>query len=230
MHWITKGRPAIAVFAPSTKHSITHSQLMISTCANKPLLWVIEQLIEIPFLGGITGPQQKVELFLCLVFRLLQIQPPPPIILEMLQQDAHKYLRVGAMMFIRLLGSVPLLREAREVGLNDYRKIRVYGNINDLTGSPPTGILPIQLQQQQKLFGGKRSRDESEKNCSEESKSSSANTDMLSSTHYFVTHVDEIACCLFGSGGDGIVSENEFFGLPTHFLGIPLPSIDHMSQ
>lgn len=271
-HWNTRGRTAVAVFDPSTRHSITHSQIMITSCAHKPLLWVVEQFIELSFIGGFTGPQRKVERFLCLLFRMLQISPSPSLVLAMLRQDVHKYLRTAALVYIRLLGSSSMLHEAKQIGLADYRKIRVYGYPQDLTGysSMPHGsslltTAATQLRQQQEaLFGRKRRRglnleNEFVPSLSEEGREvdetgvskeqsglheKSREEVLPHPSQFYLTHVDEITACLYGSdlksGKESEVkgvekphsiSDHEcksFLGSSMTFLGFSLPSIDYI--
>lgn len=224
--WNTKGRAGVAVFDPATRYRITHSRGMVKTCSQQPLLWVVERLIELPFLGGFTGPQQKVELFVCLLFRLIQILPAPPLVLAMLRQDVHKYLRVAAMVFIRLLGGPLHLREAKKVALEDYRKIRVYGS-QDLSSSPSLSKTSTQQEQQQRLFSGKRQRQEAEKETLALNEEKNLEESLAHPTRYFITHVDEIGECLFGGLDGEKSSPSEFGTASTQFLGIPLPSIDY---
>ncbi|ORC88975.1 pre-mRNA-splicing factor 38A [Trypanosoma theileri] len=126
MLWNLKGRSAVGALDPPTRHRILQSHVMVS-CMHKPLLATVESLITVQYVGGLSGPLQKPEPFICLITRLLQITPDPSIVLAMLHQDVHKYLRVAAMFVIRLIGNESMVREAIRVGWDDYRKIRVYG-------------------------------------------------------------------------------------------------------
>ncbi|KAF8285610.1 putative Pre-mRNA-splicing factor 38 [Trypanosoma cruzi] len=134
MMWNLKGRSAVAALDPSTRHRIMQSHAMASSF-HKPLLATLEVLITTQYVGGLTGPLQKPEPFICHVTRLLQITPDPLIVLAMLHQDVHKYLRVAALFIIRLIGNEAMMREAMRVGWEDYRKIRVYGYVEDLAGT-----------------------------------------------------------------------------------------------
>ncbi len=57
-------------------------------------LWIAETLIdkaiEIKFIGGVYGNQRPTE-FLCLLLKLLQIQPEKEILIEYLQAEEFKY-------------------------------------------------------------------------------------------------------------------------------------------
>eukprot|EP00796_Vickermania_ingenoplastis_P005796 gene5796-4146_t len=244
MQWYTRGRQPVAVLDPTTRNKITHSHFYMTTVAHKPLLWVAEQLIELPYVGGITGSLGKVEPFLALLFRMLQIAPAPPLIFAMLRQNVHKYLRVAAMVYLRLLGTNSMIQEAREVGLQDYRKIRVYGyvltsapgeaaslNLSHLSNPSISSISQREMQKQRCLFSGKRPRSETSEAFDQPSSTAlspqptdgAAETEAEYEVQYYITHVDEIAEHLFGVGTIKGPSS-------MHFLGIPLPSLEYMHQ
>ncbi|KAH9601117.1 Pre-mRNA-splicing factor 38 [Trypanosoma melophagium] len=132
MLWNLRGRSAVGSLDPPTRHRITQSHVMVS-CMHKPLLATVESLMTVHYVGGLSGPLQKPEPFICLITRLLQITPDPSIVLAMLHQDVHKYLRVAAMFVIRLIGNDTMIRETIRIGWDDYRKIRVYGYPEDWT-------------------------------------------------------------------------------------------------
>lgn len=223
----------MAVLDPSTRHRIAHSHVM-TRCANKPLLWVIEELTTIDSVGGLSGPLRRVEYFLCLIMRLLQICPPPSIVLTMLRQDVHKYVRVAALVLIRLIGNAGMQREALARGWDDYRKIRVYGNTTepkrqsdrDLTGA---------------VLGSKRPRSAESAEVAEREHLE----DLMSSgpPHYFLLRMDEVTDRLFGQGlGSGpkeespVAADAPAAATPApgsveeprearSFLGVPLPPL-----
>ncbi|KAG5480424.1 hypothetical protein LSCM4_06191 [Leishmania orientalis] len=127
MSWNLKGRAAIAALDPPTRYHVLHSHSM-TRCANKPLLWVLEELTTLRCLGGLAGPLHTASHFICLVTRLLQICPSVAIVRVMLEQDVHKYMRAAALLIIRLIGNVELQREAMHLGWSDYRKLCLYGS------------------------------------------------------------------------------------------------------
>lgn len=127
MSWNLKGRAAIAALDPPTRYRVLHSHTM-TRCTNKPLLWVLEELCNVRYLGGLAGPLHTADYFLCLVARLLQICPAPALVRVMLEQDVHKYMRAAALVLIRLIGHVELQKEALRIGWDDYRKLSLYGS------------------------------------------------------------------------------------------------------
>ncbi|KAI0736906.1 PRP38-domain-containing protein [Fomitopsis betulina] len=87
---------------------------------------LIDKSIELKCIGGVYGNQKPTE-FLCLLLKLLQIQPQKEILLEYLQADEFKYLRALAIMYIRMTFRSVDVYEILEPLLKDYRKLRYRG-------------------------------------------------------------------------------------------------------
>ncbi|OCH95265.1 PRP38-domain-containing protein [Obba rivulosa] len=90
---------------------------------------LIDKALELKYIGGVYGNQKPTE-FLCLLLKLLQIQPEKEILLEYLQADEFKYLRALAAMYIRMTFRPVEVYEILEPLLKDYRKLR-YRGMND---------------------------------------------------------------------------------------------------
>ncbi|KAL4249572.1 Pre-mRNA-splicing factor 38 [Abortiporus biennis] len=84
---------------------------------------IIDKAIELKAIGGVYGNNKPTE-FLCLLLKLLQIQPEKEILVEYLQADEFKYLRALAVMYIRMTFRSVEVYEILEPLLKDYRKIR----------------------------------------------------------------------------------------------------------
>ncbi|KAF4604011.1 hypothetical protein EYR38_004433 [Pleurotus pulmonarius] len=84
---------------------------------------LIDKAIEIKFIGGVYGNQRPTE-FLCLLLKLLQIQPEKEILIEYLQAEEFKYLRALAALYVRMTFSAVDVYEILEPLLKDYRKLR----------------------------------------------------------------------------------------------------------
>jgi len=84
---------------------------------------IIDKALELHCIGGVYGNQRPTE-FLCLVLKLLQIQPEKEILVEYLQADEFKYLRALAAMYIRMTFRAVDVYEILEPLLKDYRKLR----------------------------------------------------------------------------------------------------------
>ncbi|KAL1758609.1 PRP38 family-domain-containing protein [Schizophyllum commune] len=84
---------------------------------------LIDKALSLRAIGGVYGNQRPTE-FLCLLLKLLQIQPEKEILVEYLQADEFKYLRALAAMYIRMTFRAVDVYELLEPLLKDYRKIR----------------------------------------------------------------------------------------------------------
>jgi len=84
---------------------------------------LIDLAIKLRSVGGVYGNQKPTE-FLCLLLKLLQIQPEKEILVEYLQADEFKYLRALAAIYIRMTFRAVEVYEVLEPLLKDYRKLR----------------------------------------------------------------------------------------------------------
>ncbi|KAA8907449.1 PRP38 family-domain-containing protein [Sphaerosporella brunnea] len=87
---------------------------------------LLDRATELTYIGGEYG-NQKPTPFICLVFKLLQLQPEKEIILAYLHDPEFKYLRALAAMYIRLTWNAVEVFKTLEPLLGDYRKLRVRG-------------------------------------------------------------------------------------------------------
>jgi pre-mRNA-splicing factor 38A len=83
-----------------------------------------DRAVDLKSIGGQYG-NQRITPFLCLVFKLIQLQPEEDIILEYLNQKDFKYLRAIAAFYIRLFYKSEDIYKLLEPLLNDYRKLRI---------------------------------------------------------------------------------------------------------
>ncbi|KAF8822821.1 putative pre-mRna splicing factor [Cardiosporidium cionae] len=54
---------------------------------------LIDKAVELQYIGGTYGGNRKATPFLCLLLKLLQIQPSKDVVLEYIKNDKFKYLR-----------------------------------------------------------------------------------------------------------------------------------------
>ncbi|KAL7273687.1 hypothetical protein RUND412_003429 [Rhizina undulata] len=87
---------------------------------------LLDRATELTYIGG-QYSNQKPTPFLCLVFKLLQLQPPREIVLEYLHDPEFKYLRALAAFYIRLTWKAVDIFKTLEPLMTDYRKLRVRG-------------------------------------------------------------------------------------------------------
>ncbi|TNY21394.1 PRP38 family-domain-containing protein [Rhodotorula diobovata] len=84
---------------------------------------VIDRAVELNAIGGTYANTRPTE-FICLVLKLLQLQPEREIVLEYLRAEEFKYLRALAAFYVRLTFDSLNCYEVLEPLLNDYRKLR----------------------------------------------------------------------------------------------------------
>ncbi|GAA5976679.1 hypothetical protein JCM11641_005659 [Rhodosporidiobolus odoratus] len=84
---------------------------------------IIDRAVELNHVGGTYANTRPTE-FMCLVLKLLQLQPEREIILEYLRAEEFKYLRALAAFYVRLTFDSLNAYEVLEPLLQDYRKLR----------------------------------------------------------------------------------------------------------
>ncbi|CTQ41135.1 PRP38 family [Babesia microti strain RI] len=86
---------------------------------------LIDRAVELKYVGSTITGSRQVSPFICLVLKLLQIQPEIEIVLEYIRNNDYKYLRVLGAYYLRLVGNSPEIYLNLEPLLADYRKIRI---------------------------------------------------------------------------------------------------------
>ncbi len=88
-----------------------------------PAETLIDKAIALHAIGGVYERQTPTP-FMCLLLRLLQLQPEKEILFEYLLAEEFKYLRALAVMYIRLTFRSMEVYEILEPLMRDYRKLR----------------------------------------------------------------------------------------------------------
>ncbi|CAA9988352.1 pre-mRNA-splicing factor 38A, putative [Plasmodium knowlesi strain H] len=86
---------------------------------------IIDQAVNLKYVGGTYGGNRKPTRFLCLVLKLLQIQPDKDIIYEYIKNEEFIYLRALGIFYLRLIGKSLEIYRYLEPILFDYRKMRI---------------------------------------------------------------------------------------------------------
>ncbi|GIX65530.1 pre-mRNA splicing factor, putative [Babesia caballi] len=89
---------------------------------------IIDKAVELQYVGGTFGGNRQPSPFICLVLKLLQIQPEIDIIEEYIRNDEFKYLRALGIYYMRLVGSAAQVYKTLEPIYADYRKLRFRKN------------------------------------------------------------------------------------------------------
>ncbi|XP_022087386.1 pre-mRNA-splicing factor 38A-like [Acanthaster planci] len=85
---------------------------------------LVDKAMELRYIGGTYGGNIKPSPFLCLILKMLQIQPEKDIIIEFIKNEDFKYVRALGAMYMRLTGDSLDIYKYLEPLYNDYRKIR----------------------------------------------------------------------------------------------------------
>jgi len=85
---------------------------------------VVDKAIELKYFGGTYGGNKKPTPFICLILKLLQIQPELEIIQEFIKNEDYKYVRILGAFYLRLIGKPVEIFSSLEPLYNDYRKAR----------------------------------------------------------------------------------------------------------
>jgi len=86
--------------------------------------------LQLQAIGGSYGGNAKPTRFLCLVLKMLQIQPDDEIVDELINNENFKYVRALGAFYLRLTGRPADIWEKLEPLYNDYRKLK-YRNPSD---------------------------------------------------------------------------------------------------
>ncbi|KAF3903712.1 hypothetical protein AA313_de0209259 [Arthrobotrys entomopaga] len=85
---------------------------------------LLDRAVELQYIGG-QYANQKPTAFICLILKLLQLNPEREILLEYLQDDEFKYLRALAAFYIRIAWPAAEIYKTLEPLMSDYRKLRL---------------------------------------------------------------------------------------------------------
>ncbi|CAH0550071.1 unnamed protein product [Brassicogethes aeneus] len=85
---------------------------------------LVDKAMELRFIGGVYGGNIKPTPFLCLILKMLQIQPEKDIVVEFIKNEEFKYVRALGAYYMRLTGSSLDCYKYLEPLYNDNRKLR----------------------------------------------------------------------------------------------------------
>lgn len=108
-----------------TRERIFESIYWKEQCFGVDAATLCDRAADLKSIGGHVTSSQKICPFLCLVFKLIQLQPEEEIVLEYLRQPDFKYLTALAAFYIRLFYPSEKVFTLLEPLLADYRKLRL---------------------------------------------------------------------------------------------------------
>merc|ERR1712168_1322229 len=92
---------------------------------------LVDKAMDLKFIGGTYGGNIKPCPFLCLVLKMLQIQPEKDIVVEFIRNEDYKYVRALGAFYMRLVGTSLECYKYLEPLYNDYRKMRQKEKVGD---------------------------------------------------------------------------------------------------
>jgi len=85
---------------------------------------LVDKAMELKYVGGVVGGNIRPTPFLCLILKMLQIQPEKDIVVEFIKNEDFKYVRALGAYYMRITGTALDCYKYLEPLYNDYRKIR----------------------------------------------------------------------------------------------------------
>lgn len=86
---------------------------------------LIDRAIKLDCIGGTYGGHNYPTKFICLVLKLLQIQPSFDVIETLITNNDYKYIKALGVFYLRLTGTAIQVFRMLEPLYNDYAKLRV---------------------------------------------------------------------------------------------------------
>ncbi|KAG5191607.1 PRP38 family-domain-containing protein, partial [Tribonema minus] len=108
-----------------TRTKIYNSQYWKEHCFGLTAEGIVEKAVDLKYVGGSYGGNARPSKFLCLVLKMLQLQPEKDIVIEFIKNEEFKYVRVLGAFYMRLVGRPIDIYQYLEPLYNDYRKVRV---------------------------------------------------------------------------------------------------------
>ena len=107
-----------------TRQKIYDSQYWKEECFGLNAVDIAAKAAQLRAVGGSYGGNSKPTRFLCLILKMLQIQPDEDIVDELINNEDFKYVRALGAFYLRLTGRPAEIYEKLEPLYNDYRPIR----------------------------------------------------------------------------------------------------------
>jgi len=86
---------------------------------------LVDKATELKSIGGVLSDNNKPTDFLCLLVKMLQMQPEIEIVMEFIRSEDYKYLRALGAMYLRLTCNAFQIYSSLEPLYSDYRKLRI---------------------------------------------------------------------------------------------------------
>ncbi|RLN90492.1 hypothetical protein BBJ28_00004156 [Nothophytophthora sp. Chile5] len=85
---------------------------------------LVDKAVELSAFGGTFGGNQQPTPFLCLLLKMLQLQPEIDVVRQFVQNEDYKYVTALGAVYLRLVGKPTEIYSMLEPLYSDYRKLR----------------------------------------------------------------------------------------------------------
>lgn len=106
------------------RNRIYDSRFWKEECFGLTAELLVDKAMALDHIGGTFGQNVQVTPFLCLVLKMLQIQPSKDIIVEFIRRSDYKYVRALGAYYLRLVGTSVDVYKYLEPLYIDYRKMK----------------------------------------------------------------------------------------------------------
>ncbi|XVF49008.1 hypothetical protein PTKIN_Ptkin03bG0234300 [Pterospermum kingtungense] len=107
------------------RYKISQTLYWKNQCLGLTAATLVNRAMELDHVGGTFGCNRKPTSFLCLVLKMLEIQPDKDIVVEFIKNDNYEYVRVLGALYLRLTGTDADIYSYLEPLYNDYRRLRL---------------------------------------------------------------------------------------------------------
>ena len=126
---LIRGQAPHLLIEEAVRNRITNSYYYKEQCFGLNAATLCDRAAELNYVGGTYNAGQRASPFLCLAFKLLELDVEKEIIDEYLENEDFKYLRALACFFVRLTADDSVeVHKRLEKYLEDSRKLRRRGN------------------------------------------------------------------------------------------------------
>jgi len=106
------------------RNRIHNNSYWKSDCFGLTAEGLAQKAIELKNFGGTYGGNRKPTHFMCLILKMLQIQPEKEIVYEFIKNEEHRYVRMLGAFYLRLVGKPQEIYNLLEPLYVDWRKVR----------------------------------------------------------------------------------------------------------
>ena len=119
---------SISVLETIVRNKIYNCTYWKEKCFSMTTESLIDNALELTYIGGVVGTTNQPTDFICLLLKLLQLSPQEEIIDEFLSIPDYKYLRALTALYVRLVFPPVKVYSKLEKMYCDYKKLRIIDN------------------------------------------------------------------------------------------------------